>query len=118
MGLCREAPVRLDRLAELPGRWPSAELVLHPPRAPQRLAEPVDLETSYQRGHLRPLPDDPARLHFRVDPRLAPTVRRLRGDPAAYRAHRPRASGLPPYLAAQVYKLSKDAKPLTVTRAA
>ena len=118
MRLFREDPARLDRLAELHGRGPSAELVLHPPRAPQRFAEPDDLETSYQRGYLRPLPYDPARLHFRVDPRLAPTVRRLGGDPAAYRALRPRALGLLRYLAAQVYELSKDEKPLTVTRAA
>jgi len=118
MRLFRENRARLERLAELHAHGPSAELVLHPPRGTSRYANSGDLEVAIQRGRLLPLPDDPARLHFRVDPRLAATVRDLGGDPAAYRALRPRALGLLGYLAERVYELSRDESPLTVTRAA
>jgi hypothetical protein len=118
MRLFREDPARLDRLAELHGRGPSAEPVLHPPQITQRLDDADALEASLLRGRLRPLPDDPVRLHFHIDPRLTPTVRQLGGDPAAYRTLRPRALNLLRYVAAQVYELSNDERPLTVTRAA
>ena len=118
MRLVREDPARLEHLAELYGHGPSAELVLHPPHATRRFAGPDELEQAVRRGSLQPLPDDPAELHFRVDPRLGQTVRQLGGDPAAYRALRPRALRLLRYLAARVYELSKEERPLTVTRAA
>jgi hypothetical protein len=118
MRLFREDRARLERLAELHGHRPSAELVLHPPRGTRRYANSGDLEAAIQRGRFLPLPDDPARLHFRVDPRLAATVRDLGGDPATYRALRPRALRLLGYLAERVYELSWDESPLTVTRAA
>jgi hypothetical protein len=118
MRLFRDDRARLERLAELHGHGPSAELVLHPPGATRRFANSDDLEAALQRGRLLPLPADPARLHFRVDPRLAATVRRLSDDPAAYRALRPSALHLLRYLAEKVYELSQDERPLTVTRAA
>jgi hypothetical protein len=86
MRLFREDPTRLERLSELHGRGASAELVLHPPRAVRRFAAPDALEAALRLGRLEQVPDDPARLHFRVDPRLEATVRDLGGDPRAYRA--------------------------------
>jgi hypothetical protein len=118
MRLYREDPARLDRLAELHGHGPSAELVLHPPETTHRFVERGDLESAIQRDSLVPLPDDPARLHFRVDPRLAVDIRDLGGDPATYRTLRPRALRLLEYLTENVYDLSEDDRPLTVTRAA
>jgi hypothetical protein len=118
MRLFREDPARLERVAQLHGRGPSAELVLQPPWAARRFAEPADLEGAVERGRLLPLPDNPARLHFRVDPRLAGTVRDLGGDQAGYRALRPKALRLLRYLAEEVYELSQEERPLTVTRAA
>ena len=116
MRLFREDPAELRRLAGLHGRGPSAELVLHPPDAAQRFSEPDDLEAALDRGVLAMLPDDPARLHFRVRtgvPRAAAGA-----TPAAYRSLRPRSANLLRYLAAAVYELSGDATPLIVTRAA
>jgi hypothetical protein len=118
MRLSREDPARLERLAVLHGHGPSAELVLHPPQVTRRFAEEDDLEDAILSRRVLPLPDDPARLHFLVDPRLGPRIRRLGGDPAAYRALRPRALRLLRYLAADVYELSNDERPLTVTRVA
>jgi hypothetical protein len=118
MRLFREDPARLARLAELHGHGPSAELVLQPPRATRRFANESELQEAIEQGRLVALPDDPARLHFRVDPRLAATVRGLGADPAAYRALRPRALRLLEYLAEKVYELSQNERPLTVTRAA
>jgi Transglycosylase SLT domain len=118
MRLFREDPTRLERLAELHGRGPSAELVLHPPRAVRRFAAPDALEAAVRLGRLEQVPADPARLHFRVDPRLEAKVRDLGGDPRAYRALRPRALRLLGYLAEEVYRLGREERPLTVTRAA
>jgi hypothetical protein len=118
MRVFREDPARLERLAELHGHGPSAELVLHPPPRSRLYADSGDLEAAIHRGRLQPLGDDPARLHFRVDPRLAAKIRELGDDPAAYRALRSRASRLLRYLAEKVYELSQDETPLTVTRAA
>jgi hypothetical protein len=118
MRLYGEDRARLGRLAELHGNGPSAEFVFHAPQATRRFANSADLEVAIQRGRLLPLPDDPARLHFRVDPRLPTAVRELGGDPATYRALRPRALRLLGYLAAKVHELSQDERPLTATRAA
>lgn len=118
MRLFREDPVQLERLAELHGRVPSAELVLHPPDARARLATTGDLEEARERGVLQALPSEPARQHFLVDPRLDRVTAGLGGRPDAYRTLRPRALRLLRYVAAQVYELSGETMPLTVTRAA
>jgi len=117
MRLYREDPARLERLAKLHGQGPSAELVLHPPSSTQRFVTREELEAALQKGVLRPLPDDPERLHYRIDPRLDRIVSSLGADPAAYRTLRPRALRLLGYLARRVYDLSNEARPLTVTRA-
>ena len=84
----------------------------------RRFAAPDALEAALRLGRLEQVPDDAARLHFRVDPRLEATVRDLGGDPRAYRALRPRALRLLGYLAEEVYRLGREERPLTVTRAA
>jgi hypothetical protein len=118
MRLFRDDRARLERLAELHGHGPSAEIVLHPPQATRRYANAGELEVAFQQGRLLPLPEDAARRHFRIAPTLAATIRNLGGDPAAYRTLRPRALRLLGYLAEKVYELSRDERPLTVTRAA
>jgi hypothetical protein len=118
MDLFRDDRPRLERLASLHGHGPSAELVLHPPQVTPRFADLDGLEAAIRQRRLLPLPDDPAGLHFRVDPRLTRTVRDLGGDPAAYRTLRPRALRLLRYLSERVYELSRESSPLTVTRAA
>lgn len=117
MRLNRESPAKLERVAELHGRGPSAELVLQPPEATPRLTEPSRIEHALERRFLRPLPNDPSRTHFDVDARLDRIVARAGGDPAAYRSLRGTASRLLSYLATQVYNLSGAERPLTVTRA-
>ena len=104
MRLFREDPAELERLAELHGRGPSAELVLHPPGSTPRLD---DVAAELGRGRLSALPNDPGRLHFRVE--------RLRAEPAALG---PKALALLRYLAAQVYEQSGEKAPLVVTAAA
>ena len=118
MRLFRENPAELDGLARLHGRGPSAEQVLQPPEVTQRFAEPDDLEAALKGGALQTLPNDPARLHFRVDPRVGRMAARIGGDPAAYRTLRRRALALLRYLAAQVHDLSAAERPLIVTSAA
>lgn len=117
MRLYRESPVELERLADLHGRGPSAELVLQPPEVTLRLTEPGDVEQALKGRVLRPLPDDPARSHFQVDARLDRIVAGAGGDPAPYSTLRNRALRFLSYLAGQVYDLSGAVRPLTVTRA-
>ena len=118
MRLYREDPAQLERLAELHGRGPSDELVFHPPDVRPRFATPDALEEAVARGVLRTLPWDPARERFSIDPSLERITARLDGDPASYRTLRPRALGVLRYVAGQVYELSGEERPLTVTRAA
>jgi hypothetical protein len=103
MRLYREDPAALDRLAELHGRGPSAELVLHPPGGTPRLD---DVEAELARGRLSRLPNDPGRLHFRVEDRAEPA------------ALGPAALALLRYLAQEVYELGGEETPLIVAAAA
>lgn len=118
MRLYREDPGRLERLSALHGRGPSEELVLHPSNVSQRFATPDDLEGAVARGVLRPLPSDPARERFDVDPSLDRVTAGLAADPAAFRALHPQALAVLRYMARQVYELSGEERPLMVARAA
>jgi hypothetical protein len=112
MRLFRENPAELDRLAALHGHGPSAELVLHPPGVTERFAETEELEAALDRGVLATLPNDPARLYFRIRPK------RASASPSVYRSLTQQAADLLGYVAAEVHKLSGDPTPLTVTQAA
>ena len=118
MRLYREDRSRLGRLAKLHGHGPSAELVLQPPFSSRRFSTPAELEAALRSGVLRAISDNPTRLHYRVDPRLKQLVLSLGVNPAVFQALRPRALRLLDYLAREVYELSKETRPLSVTRAA
>jgi hypothetical protein len=68
-------------------------------------------------GVLRPLRAR-AGERFDIDPSLERLAARVVGDPAAYRALRPKALAVLRYIAGQVYELSGEERPLAVTRAA
>jgi hypothetical protein len=112
----REDPARLERLVELHGSGPSAELVLHPPDVTRRFADPGDLEDARSVGVLRPLRTDP-HLPYAVAPEVGRLASQLDADPALYRLLRPRALALLEYLAAHVRELSGAEQPLRVTAA-
>jgi hypothetical protein len=116
MHLFRDDPGRLERLAVLHDRLPSAELVLHPPAQRGRFVDRGQLEAGVARGVLVPVRAGNG-AHFALDPRLERVAARLTEDPSAYLALRPRAARLLAYLATKVHELSGDQRPLTVTRA-
>lgn len=117
MRLFREDPARLERLAELHGRGPSAELVLHPVDVTRRFADPRDLEDARRRGTVRPLGEEAA-LPYEIGPQVGLLARALSADPSLYRMLRPRALDLLEYLAARVQEMSGSERPLRVTGAA
>jgi len=112
----REDPARLERLAELHGRGPSGELVLHPPDVTRRFANPSDLADARSAGVLRPLRTDPS-LPYEIGPQVGRLAPQLDADPALYRLLRPRALALLEYLTAHVRELSGAERPLRVTAA-
>jgi hypothetical protein len=116
MRLFREKPAELDRLAELHGRGPSAELVLHPPEVTRRFAEPSDLEDARRARALRPLRVRPS-LPYELGPQVGGLASALSADPSLYGMLRPRARGLLEYLAARVRDMSGVEQPLRVTGA-
>ena len=105
-------PARLERLAELHDRLPSAELVLHPPRCPRavhrcrtargrRRASRARSRSAQQRCAFRD----------RSAPRKGPGA--SDGQPGGYLVLRPRAARLLAYLSAKVYELSGEERPLS-----
>ena len=105
----------LERLADLHGRKASAEEVLHPPDTTERFREPTDVERAWKKRLLQPLPDEPERLHFRIDPGMGELAPRVVEEPELYRGLRPEALALLLYLADRVHALSGVGEPLTVT---
>jgi hypothetical protein len=117
MRLLRNDPGRLERLAELHDRLPSAGLVLHPPTARERYADATQLEDAVARRVLVPVrPSNGA--HFTIDPQLLRVLAPLTDNPSDYLVLRPRAARFLAYLSAKVYELSGEERPLTLTRAA
>jgi hypothetical protein len=117
MHLFRDDRGRLERLAGLHDHLPSAELVLHPPAERVRYGDSGQLEAAVTHGMLVPArPGNGA--HFAIDPQLERVAAGLTEDTSTYLALRPRAARLLAYLAAKVYELSGERRPLTVTRVA
>jgi hypothetical protein len=117
MHLLRSDPGRLERLAELHDRLPSAALVLHPPGARERYADAGQLRDALARGVLAPVqPSDSA--HFTIDPQLQRVLAPLTDDPSDYLALRARAARFLAFLSAKVYELSGEERPLALARAA
>jgi hypothetical protein len=116
MHLFRSDPARLERLATLHDRLPSAELVLHPPAARGRFADTGQLEAAVAQGVLVPVRAGGG-AHLAIDPQLERIAARLSEDPNTYVALRPRAARLLTYLTGKVYELSGEQRPLAVTRA-
>jgi hypothetical protein len=115
MRLYRHDRDELERLVLFQSNKASAEEVLHPPDATQRFHDPRALERAWQERRLQPLPNAPARFHFRIDQQMGGFARRLGKDFSLYRGLRPEALGLLLYLADRVHALSGEPKPLTVT---
>ena len=116
MHLFRSDPARLERLATLHDRLPSAELVLHPPAARGRFVDTGQLEAAVARGVLVPVRTGGG-AHLAIDPQLERIAARLSEDPNTYVALRPRAARLLTYLTGKVYELSGEQRPLAVARA-
>jgi transglycosylase-like protein with SLT domain len=116
MNLLRNDPGRLEQLAELHDRLPSAAQVLHPPGARERYADATQLGDAVTRGALvRVQPSNAA--HLAIDPQLARVLAALTEEPDDYLALRPRAARFLGYLAAKVYELSGEERPLALARA-
>ena len=117
MHLLRNDPERLERLAELHDRLPSAGLVLHPPTVRERYTDAAQLEDAIARRVLVPVrPSNGA--HFTIDPQLLRVLAPLTDNPSDYLVLRPRAARFLAYLSAKVYELSGEERPLALTRAA
>ncbi|HSF60285.1 MAG TPA: transglycosylase SLT domain-containing protein [Gaiellaceae bacterium] len=117
MHLLRNDPGRLERLAELHDRLPSAALVLHPPGARERYADATQLEDAVASGVLVPArPSNGG--HWTIDPQLLRVLAPLTENPARYVALRPRAARFLAYLSAKVHELSGEERPLALSRAA
>jgi hypothetical protein len=115
MRLYRHDRDELERLVLLQNNKASAEEVLHPPDTTQRFHDPRALARAWQERRLQPLPNEPAHLHFRIDPQMGKLTGRLGKD--LYRGLRPEALALLLYLADRVHALSGEPMPLTVTSA-
>ena len=115
MSLFRQDRGLLDRLATLHGEKASAEDVLHPENQTKVFGDPASLSDATAAGAIVPLPDDPARYGFRVDPGMGRLATRIGRPPALYRGLRPAALHLLTYLASGVRRLSGQRAPLTIT---
>jgi hypothetical protein len=117
MRLFRDDRDELDRLVLLQNSKASAEAVLHPAKTTERFAGPAAVDRAWQGRRLQPLPDEPGRLHFRIDSQMGTLARRLGRNASLYRGLRPEALALLLYLADRVHAFSGDPKPLLVTSA-
>jgi uncharacterized protein DUF5715 len=117
MRLYRDDPARLEQLDLLHAAKASAEEVLHPPAETERFVDDGDLRRALDDHVLQELPDDPARLGFRLDGTLGELAPQLGSSRELYRALRPEALALLVYLGSRVQALSGAARPLEVTSA-
>ena len=117
MGLYRKEPEELRRLTALHTRYGSGEAVLRPPGSTAVFGDAPALRRARSQGVLLPIPKDPARRHFTLDPDLLARVRRREGGPGLYTALRPEALATLRYVADRVHVLSRARQPLLVAAA-
>lgn len=117
MRLSRDDPAGLRELDALQTAKASAEEVLHPPSKTIRFADASDLEAAWKAHLLQPLPDDPRRLWFAIDPTLGELAPRLGQPKSLYRGLRAEALAVLVYLAQRVHVLSGATRPLQITSA-
>jgi hypothetical protein len=117
MHLYRDDPGRLRELDLLQTAKASAEEVLHPPSETERFSDGADLEAAWKQHVLQPLPRNPGRFWFAVDPAFGELAHRLGRPKALYRGLRAEALALLVYLADRVHLLSGATRPLQVTSA-
>src|SRR4051812_48153105 len=115
MRLYRTDPADLERLATLQRHKSNAEEVLHPKAQTQVFGTTAALRRAEASGGLRPLPSDPKRYGFAVDPGMGSLARRVGQSPGTYRHLRPEALGMLTYMAAGVRKVGGAKQPLVVT---
>jgi soluble lytic murein transglycosylase-like protein len=113
--LHRDDPRELARLERLHALWPSGELVLRPPEETESLRDAEALGEAYEDGELVPLPDDPERLGFTLDPELG-AARRPEDDAGLYRGLRPEGVAALLYMTKEIKRVAGQAG-LTVTDA-
>ena len=117
MRLYRDDPEQLEQLDLLHAAKASAEEVLHPPAGAERFVDDADLRRALDEHVLQQLPDDPARLGFRLDGTLGELAPQLGSTRELYRMLRPEALALLVYIGSRVQALSGATRPLEVTSA-
>jgi hypothetical protein len=104
--LAEEDPGELDRLVALQSRKASAEEVLRPRSENEPFEDGDDLEDAYDDGDLLQLPNEPARLGFRVDPDIGELARAIGQPRRLYRGLRPEALATLLYLSKEVQRIA------------
>jgi hypothetical protein len=115
MRLYREDRDRLEELDLLHAAKGSAEEVLHPPSETERFADAADLQEAWAGNVLHPLPDDPDRLGFSIDPTMGELAPQLGQTTSLYRSLRAEALAVLVYMGTRVRALSGATRPLEVT---
>jgi transglycosylase-like protein with SLT domain len=117
MQLYRTNTAALRRLSALQNARASAEEVLHPEGSTPVYGEPGAIAAAAQAGSLVPLPDEPRRYAFRIDPLLGQFAGKLHRRRALYRHLRPAALAVLAYIATGTRAIGGPASPLSVTSA-
>jgi hypothetical protein len=115
--LYRSQPATLARLARLHDHRPSADQVLHPSGSSTGFSSPSELKQAWAEGLIQPLPNQPRRLHFRLDATIGALARHVGAQPDLYKGLRPEALALLLYLADRVHQLSRAPTPLNLASA-
>jgi hypothetical protein len=114
MALYRTDPGELRRRAQLETAYGAGGAVLYPPGSTEVFSDPAALRRARSTGALLPVPDQPSKRHFAVDPAVAAEARLLGRDPSLYGALRPEALAVLYYIADRVHAISGVKNPLWV----
>jgi hypothetical protein len=114
MALYRTNPGELRRRAQLETAYGTGGAVLRPPGSTAVFSDPAALRRGRSTGALLPVPNEPSKRHFAVDPAVAAEARQLGRDPSLYTALRPEALGVLYYIADRAHSISGEKNPLWV----